>query len=231
MPAAIIHKKILDTAAANPDASLEEISEEVNGATVPFVDKVLDDYGDPAQEGGESATHQQEDERSKTPSMGSESQVSSDATDTGEETTEEEPEPADEMSDQQRKILRRILENPDASQSELAQAFEVSRATISRRLNSIPGFDWGSRHRFAREALDETDSQRIQVHAVEESELERVCERIDSLEQRLASLEGDRRQVSLPPESIHKVAHACMESEQFSTEEELQLLKRLIEAD
>ena len=49
-PRAMIHKKILDVAGDNPDASLERIADEVSGASVTFVEQVLDEYGDPADQ-------------------------------------------------------------------------------------------------------------------------------------------------------------------------------------
>lgn len=48
-PRAVIHKRILDIARDEPDASIEQIASEVSGATPDLVDRVLDDYGDPAE--------------------------------------------------------------------------------------------------------------------------------------------------------------------------------------
>lgn len=48
-PRAVIHKRILDVARDEPDASIEQIASEVSGATPDLVDRVLDDYGDPAE--------------------------------------------------------------------------------------------------------------------------------------------------------------------------------------
>jgi len=44
----MVHKKILDVAQAQPDASLETIAEEVSGGSAEFVKRVLKEYGDPA---------------------------------------------------------------------------------------------------------------------------------------------------------------------------------------
>jgi len=54
-PRAMIHRKILDAAESQPDASIQKIADDVAGATPELVEKVLDEYGDPAQE----ATDQQ----------------------------------------------------------------------------------------------------------------------------------------------------------------------------
>ena len=49
LPTAMIHKKILDAARNDPDASLTEISNVVSGASVELVERVLENYGDPAE--------------------------------------------------------------------------------------------------------------------------------------------------------------------------------------
>jgi len=45
------HKHILDTAAEHPDASMEELASMVPSATTDLVERVLDKYGDPAEDG------------------------------------------------------------------------------------------------------------------------------------------------------------------------------------
>lgn len=49
-PRAVVHRNILDVAAAEPDASMEGIARRVTGATTPLVERVLENYGDPAAE-------------------------------------------------------------------------------------------------------------------------------------------------------------------------------------
>lgn len=56
-PRAMVHKRILDRAETDPDATIEEIAREVSGGTVPLVEQVLEEYGDP---GRESPTIQRE---------------------------------------------------------------------------------------------------------------------------------------------------------------------------
>lgn len=53
-PRAVIHKRILESAASRPDASVEELAEDLAGASPELVERVLDEYGDPA-EGAEPA--------------------------------------------------------------------------------------------------------------------------------------------------------------------------------
>lgn len=48
LPKAMRHKQILDIAAAQPDASLDAIADEVPSATADLVEHVLEEYGDPA---------------------------------------------------------------------------------------------------------------------------------------------------------------------------------------
>jgi DNA-binding MarR family transcriptional regulator len=47
-PPAIIHKRILDAAEANPNASIDGLADEIGGASPSLVERVLDQYGDPA---------------------------------------------------------------------------------------------------------------------------------------------------------------------------------------
>ncbi|PSQ29484.1 hypothetical protein BRD06_02825 [Halobacteriales archaeon QS_9_67_15] len=49
-PRAMIHRRILDVAASDPEASLAAIADEVSGASTDLVDRVLDEYGCPAGE-------------------------------------------------------------------------------------------------------------------------------------------------------------------------------------
>lgn len=47
-PRAMVHKKILDAAEKDPDTSIEGLADQIGGATVQLVERVLDEYGDPA---------------------------------------------------------------------------------------------------------------------------------------------------------------------------------------
>lgn len=48
VPRATIHKLILDVAASSPEKSMEGIATELSGATTELVERVLEEYGDPA---------------------------------------------------------------------------------------------------------------------------------------------------------------------------------------
>ncbi|ADB60102.1 hypothetical protein Htur_1211 [Haloterrigena turkmenica DSM 5511] len=65
-PRAIIHKKILDHAEANPGESMEAIADAVSGATTATVERVLEEYGDPAADTGDDLAADTADESSTT---------------------------------------------------------------------------------------------------------------------------------------------------------------------
>lgn len=50
-----------------------------------------------------------------------------------------------DLSEGQLRALRLIERTPDATQGEIAEEFDVTRATISRWLSDIPGFEWSRR--------------------------------------------------------------------------------------
>jgi hypothetical protein len=60
-PRAIIHRRILDAAAETPSASIADLAGEVSGATPDLVERVLDDYGDPAAGPPDAATAESTD--------------------------------------------------------------------------------------------------------------------------------------------------------------------------
>ncbi|MEF8791818.1 MAG: winged helix-turn-helix domain-containing protein, partial [Haloarculaceae archaeon] len=62
-PRAMIHKRILDVAESKPSASMAEIADEIGGASVELVERVLGEYGDPAgDEPGEETDGDEPDE-------------------------------------------------------------------------------------------------------------------------------------------------------------------------
>jgi transcriptional regulator with XRE-family HTH domain len=151
-PQAVIHKRILDVAEANPDASLEAIAEEVSGSSIELVGRVLERYGDPSADQADG-------------SAGDEEETESEST-TDEEVGGTDPEAGDgaddvpahpQLSEDRTEMLRLILRDPDATQRELAERLDVTAATISRWLNDIPGFDWTEREAFAERLLGATD--------------------------------------------------------------------------
>lgn len=223
---AVIHKRILEEAESRPDATVAGLADEVSGATPALVEQVLAEYGDPAEDEQpadagtveESASDAHPATADSDPTM-----TDSDSTTTGVkrngEDTQESTAPA--LSTKQRRALRLVRRNPDASQADIANELDVTRATVSRWLNDIPGFEWDERRAFV-ESLDEgalaTDAE----------------DRLADLEARLAALENSRENESrdgeslLPADLAHRVVHACMASDRISEDEELVVLRTLM---
>ena len=148
-PRAMIHRRILDVAESSPDASLTAIAEAVSGASPDLVERVLDEYGDP---GRDTDAETQDDEpmnaaNASTPET--ESASDDESTADPDESSADEPPAAADLSEKQRRTLGALYERPDASQADLADELDVTRATVSRRLNAIPGFEWSDRRAFA----------------------------------------------------------------------------------
>lgn len=153
-PRATIHKQILDAAEADPDASLEAIADEVSGASVDVVRRVFEEYGDPHHESAEvpePTEGRSEDANGDRADHADGARTNGDEDD-GDEPTERTPDPT-ELRDEQEAVLRLIRRQPEASQATLAEEFDVTRPTISRWVNDLPGFEWDERAAFAREVL------------------------------------------------------------------------------
>jgi len=299
-PRAMIHRRILDVAASEPDASLAAIADEVSGASADLVERVLDEYGDPGSEadtdeqdesGGEDDTDDQNDQSMDTTNT-SESGTEQTNPDGGTATqsASSDDSPTHSLSEKQRRTLRALYERPEASQGDLAEELDVTRATVSRRLNAIPGFEWSDRRAFAEsvfggdgtggetasatepdggsatvdgverstsdpgsdgeepDATNEAGSS-AESDAVDRAALDEVESTVAALEERLAGIESqvtgdadgadesaetdgnDGTAATLSPELTHKVAHACMESDRLTEEEELDVLRALMQCD
>jgi transcriptional regulator with XRE-family HTH domain len=290
----MIHQRILDVAKSNPSATLEGIADEISGASIDLVERVLDEYGDPAegQQGGHDAeaTPESEDRQDsvdgKTPEdedhdqqegmMEQESEESGlreeppIVEETGEnelvgESPPEKAEEADEedvngqgtvdaadLTEKQLRTLRLIAENPEATQGDLAERLDVTRATVSRWLSDIPAFEWTERQEFITTMLEDdenaegtTPDEFVQLDDrlaeteqsvpddVGRSEFERIDERLNEIEGRLERMqtgtdtETESTHLVVGPELAHKVVHASISSDLLTKEEELQLLKDL----
>jgi len=313
-PRALIHRKILDIASENPDASMEAIAEEVSGASITFVERVLEEYGDPAERG--QAARQTEDEASglSAAAMGPESsngdsvasaadndgrvdaaderrgEAASDggrqshpadgeaapnladsatgngsraagddltvesgtATDgtTDRESVHDEPAAGDEerhadgtdddaatvpepseLTDKQRETLVAVAERPSATQAEIAEELGVSRATVSKRLGSLDGFEWPDRAAFVDEVFEYRGGSSTGRTVADGPPVE-PSERVAALEARIEALEAQLNggETTEPdPELVHKVVHACMDAEYVSQEEELEILREIFQ--
>ncbi|MFB6307752.1 MAG: winged helix-turn-helix transcriptional regulator [Haloarculaceae archaeon] len=279
VPRAMVHKRILDYAESNPDAAIEAIAENVSSASPSLVERVLEEYGDPAASDGgpeddtDSTTPESAEEDSTTPTVETESAdtdeaqppMDSNATTNGQEVSDGDgpavensregmPELA-ELDEKQRQILEAIRERPDATQERLAERFDVTRATVSRWVNSVPGFDWQDRSAFVAELFDEEpvkgdtdedDSETADDGANEkqngtgsshqdrepdaDADVAALAEGLDAVADRPEDDGRTDDPLTSDPELAHKVIHACLRSERITEEEELRLLKWLLES-
>lgn len=152
-PRAVIHKRILDVAAQRPDASVEALAAEVPGASPALVERVLEEYGDPAERA------------SAEPAKGTSDDLANGASAEPAKGTSGEPaaKPSvstaaglaslPDLSDDQLATLRAIAETPTATQAELGERLGVSAATVNKRVNAIDGFDWADRRSFVAKLL------------------------------------------------------------------------------
>jgi len=302
-PRALIHRKILDIAAANPDASMEAIADEVSGASITFVERVLEEYGDPAEErpeeqhasgksstdtaeaAAETADHGPEttaspqsvdsgaggdatDERQREtasdggrqnhaaddgPAVDTASDVDNsgerrvpdgDSTTTADERGDSELSDAataddagtvpdtSELSEKQRETLVAVAERPAATQAEIAEELGVSRATISKRLGSVDGFEWPDRATFVDELFEYRGGNTAEQAVAEPVD---GSDRIAALESQVEALEvrldeaASEQTFEPDPELVHKVVHACMDADYISQEEELEVLRDIFQ--
>jgi len=251
LPKSMRHKQILDVAAENPDASVTEIASMVPSATPELVERVFDEHGDPASENTDSDT----EEKSVAPSVGEvEAEENATQSDSESQPDEEAELPSPEsLSEKQRAVLRAIAANPDATQREIGEQLDVSSATVSNRVNSIEGFEWGDRQSIVETLLDEdtatettapaasagtdsqTDEKPTETPALStlESTVEQLEKQVATLEKRLDETDqSDENRGESPfddPELAHKIVHSCIESDRITEDEELQILKQLLD--
>lgn len=154
----------------------------------------------------------------------------------GEESESADLPSASELTDIERETLALIRENPTATQRELGDILGVSPATISNRVNAIRGFEWGDRASLVDEILADTNPNEYSNHMAAENvtvtdQLETIADRLDALEARLddRSAPSEPESIFADSELIHKVIHACMESDHLSEEEELQVIRDVLQ--
>jgi len=300
-PRAMIHKKVLEVARSDPDASLESIADEVGGASAAFVERVLEEYGDPAAEssdqradgkgssqsssevGAVSApsqngsstgteqqretdpTHSDTDEQNQMAHVNQKENASK-SSEGGSSTTEisddsESPTAPEsvnnthvaggssadsqitdasdlesatipsELSDKQLETLRSVRQDPTATQEEIADKLGVTRATISKRLNNISGFNWKTRRRFVDKLFDDdqlADSKSRVADNNSQSQIMELESRIDELEAQLEKASASDSGSPLDPDLTRKVVHSCMHADYLSEDEEFELLRKLL---
>ena len=169
LPKSIRHKRILDLAAEQPAASLEELAAGIPSATTDLVEHVLEEYGDPADD----TTTDGRDDANEPTATESSSDLSVDDGDGDDEGGDVDETEADgeagaddtttgassypdvgSLTGKQRRTLEAIRARPQATQQELAADLDVTAPTICNRVNSLPGFEWSQRESFAAAVLD-----------------------------------------------------------------------------
>jgi hypothetical protein len=191
-PQSIRHKRVLDLAEENPNASVDELASMVSSVTSELVAHVLEEYGDPAS-GGETSMDSTDSAASTgsgdttastespvEPPSGDGPAAHGDAPADGAVTTDggsaversdERAGDSDgaqseavesgryptlaELSERQREVLEAVATHPEATQQAIADRLDVSRSTVSNRVNSVEGFDWSDRTSFVESVFDE----------------------------------------------------------------------------
>lgn len=185
------HKRILDAAADNPNASVEELASRIPTATAELVERVLDEHGDPAATDESVDTADAfEDEK---PSSGGTSDNNTDTTNDGHiaestQTTATEPDDGDtpvepndtEVTAKQRAVLEYVAMDPSATQREIGDRLGVSAATVSNRVNAIDGFEWSDRNSFVERLFAERST--IRDDGAEEQDVSSAVKAVDSTE-------------------------------------------------
>ena len=248
------HKRILDVARQNPDASVDDLASMVPSATPDLVEHVFEEHGDPAADadGSDVSAADGTDDSDGTDDGGTPAAADDSPTDTA---SGGDPEPSD-LSAKQRDVLAMVAADPTATQQEIGERVGVSRATVNKRVNAIEGFEWSDRESFVDAVFDEPPSPSVTTDGgstaetppddtsettpseVEDDDpspaaaeiataLEALTERVTALE--AAREEGTAEAVFDDPELVHKVVHACMDTETISEDEELRILKALLD--
>lgn len=232
VPRAVVHKKILDRAESRPDVSIDELANTVTGASPDLVERVLDEYGDPAAD--EEQTNKIEQETSEASSESEENNTSDGVNGTNSGVPPEREYESEEITEEQQEILRRIQEYPAETQREIADRFDVSTSTINRRLNSITGFEWNCRQEFATAMLDNNSSSQDEA-TPETTAVEDLTEQVQTLTEQVESLQNEHETQSASvqspfgnPDLACKIARECMKSDNVTEQEETQILKNII---
>jgi transcriptional regulator with XRE-family HTH domain len=138
-----------------------------------------------------------------------------------------------EISAKQLEVLRAISHRPHATQAELANELDVSRATISQRVNAIDGFEWADRLEFVNTVFNESEQGTDTSN--EFTPTEEIADRLDTIEDRVETIAAAFNVDSEPqpstfdnPELVTTVIRACVDSEYVTEEQEEQIIFNLI---
>jgi DNA-binding CsgD family transcriptional regulator len=234
------HKRIIDIAAEKPNASYTEIADEIPSATADLVENVLEEYGDPADDAKDDLGKSQEN---PDPEGDSESHENSEPHENSkpDENSESHPDTVvsnpTQVSKKELETLRTIHKNPELTQSEIGNILNVSNATVCYRVNRIEGFEWENRQEFTTSFFDmETKDQHVHPEIMDLNGTEKIAT-IDDLVDRVSHLEEQIREQNcqkmdaskLGEAELHyKIIHACIQSNIFTEEEELEIMKMIL---
>jgi len=270
-PPSVRQRRILDLAEDHPSASVDELASMLSTGTADLVERVLDEYGDPAADDDPAETGNETPDTDATadgegdpapppaddnggthdpgtamtdgqgtPKSGpaSSSESESDADQAGDDY----PSVAD-LPEKHREALAAVAARPTATQREIAERLGVTRATVSRWMSSIEGFDWRDRQSFVDAVFDDPPSPNVTTDGGPTTESTAAADGIDAptpvetkldrLEERIAALEAsddpdDGASAFDDPELVHKVVHACLNADTVSEDEELRILEELL---
>lgn len=175
-PKSMRQKRILDAAAENPGASVDELASMVPSATTDLIERVFEEHGDPAADDGKPT----ESDAAAGPGpdasdAATDPPAGTDASDDGAAADTEQPAgsaeagggndaapeagpaypSAEDLSAKQREVLSVVAADPEATQAEIGDRLNVTQTTVNSRVNSIEGFDWSERESFVDAVFDD----------------------------------------------------------------------------
>jgi DNA-binding MarR family transcriptional regulator len=232
---AVAYRNVLDVARERPDASLEAVADEVDDVSTPFVERVLEEFGDPT--GGGRRSEGSDEPTAERSAGGASADPGRDLTAEGDE-SDRSPDVSDEHSPgavdvtpEQRAVLRAVYERPTATRAEVAERVGASRATVSAWLDEVSGFDWASRRAFVETVFGDGAGRSPSARDPAEGESER--DRLAALEERVERLESrvtDRsaQTATGDVETVRQRLHACLDADHISQDAELRIVRRVV---
>jgi hypothetical protein len=109
---------------------------------------------------------------------------------------------------------------------------DISQSTVNNRLNSIEGFEWTARSRFAGQLVEADGGVETMTHAADTQEPEQdqseVLVRLERLERQLDALTDARDVAFDDPDLARSVLRACFESDAVSEDQEREVVASLM---
>lgn len=161
-----------------------------------------------------------------------------------------------DLSCAQREVLREVADDPTATQDTIGDRLGISGSTVSNRVKDIPGFDWRNRESFITDIMTDsgstavvsdggvaqdvtpTESEEPTDSANEDmagaiSEIQSSLDQIETTLDSITDTSSGNSQSNDPgilqdPELVHRVVHACIESDAISEAEELEILRAVL---